>query len=121
MESPILTPMPPTLDQGARDRIRAWITSTGVTQTALAARIGRTQAWMSRYLSGELDADLETLQKMAHAFGHSLAALLEVPTDPVEARVVQLFRALPVDMRALIVSLLEMWTHRGRTRGHSRR
>jgi predicted transcriptional regulator len=63
MESPIFSPMPLTLDQVARDRIKHWIVSTGVTQTELAARIGRTQAWMSRYLSGEFDADLETLQE----------------------------------------------------------
>jgi len=104
----------------ARERIRAWIASTGVTQTALAERIGRTQAWMSRYLGGDLDADLETLQKLARAFGQPLGALLDAPTDPVEARVVQLFRALPVETRTIIVNLLEAWT-RGRTGGRSRR
>ena len=75
-------------------RIKAWIASTGVTQSALAERIGRNQAWMSRYLAGEFAADLETLQKMARAFNHSLAALLESPTDPDEAKLIEAYRAL---------------------------
>jgi transcriptional regulator with XRE-family HTH domain len=117
-ESPILTPMPPTVDQVVRDRIRTWITSTGVTQTELAERIGRTQAWMSRYLHGEFDADLETLQKMAHAFGQGLGALLDAPTDPMEARVVEGLRALPANLRTMFINLLEeIIQTRGRSPG----
>ena len=58
----MLAPMPQTLDEQARQRIRTWIQLTGVTQKTLGERIGRNQAWMSRYLSGELNADLETLR-----------------------------------------------------------
>jgi transcriptional regulator with XRE-family HTH domain len=122
MESPIFSPMPLTLDQVARDRIKHWIVSTGVTQTELAARIGRTQAWMSRYLSGEFDADLETLQKIARAFGHSIGALLDEPAaDPVEARVLHLYRSLPSHARAICLNLLEAWANpRGRKRARPR-
>jgi transcriptional regulator with XRE-family HTH domain len=89
---PILIPVPLSLDQLARDRIKSWVASTGVTQTELAERIGRNQAWMSRYLKGEFDADLDTLQKIAACFGFSLIALLDLPRDPHEARLVEEFR-----------------------------
>lgn len=124
MESPILEPMPQvpqTLDQVARERIKTWITSTGITQTALAEHVGRKQAWMSRYLSAEFDADLETLQKIARVFGHSLNALLGTPTDPDESRVIDLFRALPPSARPVLIDLLESWTRLRRSDGRTRK
>ena len=45
----------------------------------------------------------ETLQKMARAFGHSLSALLNTPTDPVEARLIERYRALSERARAIHV------------------
>jgi transcriptional regulator with XRE-family HTH domain len=116
MDSPKLDPMPPpagptkTLDQIARERIRAWIRTVPTTQAALAEAIGRNPAWMSRYLAGDFDADLETLQRIAQAFGHSIAALLDQPADPVDARVLSAFHALPPDARANWLNLLEAWS-----------
>jgi transcriptional regulator with XRE-family HTH domain len=105
--APILIPVPPGLDQQARERIQSWIASTGVTQTELATRIGRNQAWMSRYLKGEIQAaDLETLQKIAQTFGFTLIALLDLPRDPHEARLVEEFRALPPRGRASLLDFL---------------
>lgn len=103
---PILIPVPPSLDQQARDRIKAWIASTGVTQTELADRIGRNQAWMSRYLKGEFDADLETLQKIAQTFGFTLIALLDLPSNPHEARLMEEFRALTPRGRSSLLDFL---------------
>src|SRR4029077_2246017 len=99
MDSPTLAPMPLTLDELARGRIKAWISSTGITQVNLGERISKNQAWMSRYLGGEFDADLETLQKMAKVFGHSLSALLDAPTDPEEAKLLDAYRALTPEGR----------------------
>lgn len=120
MESPILAPMPLSLDELARGRIKAWIASTGVTQGNLGERIGRNQAWMSRYLAGEYDADLETLQKIARVFGHSLSALLESPTDPEEAKLVEAYRALRPEARAIALTVLQELS-RPRSRGRTRR
>jgi transcriptional regulator with XRE-family HTH domain len=120
MELPILAPMAQTLDELARSQIRKWIHSTGITQTALAERVGRNQAWMSRYLGGAFDADLETLQKIAQVFGHSLTSVLDVPKDPEEAALVTAYRALRPEARALALSLLQDWS-RARSRGRSRR
>lgn len=111
--------MPVSLDQLARERIKAWIASTGVTQGNLAERIGRNQAWMSRYLAAEYDTDLETLQKMARVFGHSLTALLESPTDPDESKLLNAFRALRPEARLIALNLLLDWSRpRGRGRSH---
>jgi len=62
---------------------------------------------MSRYLSGGLNADLESLRGIAEAFGHSLCALLDAPADPVEAQVIDRFRALPPYERETVLRVLE--------------
>lgn len=111
----------PNLDEIARSRIRAWITSTGVTQTDLSARIGRNQAWMSRYLKGEFAADLDTLQAIAQVFGHTLAALLNLPTDPDEAKIVEQVRALRAKDRVIVLDLLQALTRSHRTGRRARR
>ena len=107
----VMPPPPPTLDQIARERIRSWIQAREVKQTTLAPLIGKPQAWISRYLSGELGADLETLAAFARVFGHSLTALFDAPADPGEARVIDLYRRLPEPSRQLLVKLLDDWTH----------
>jgi transcriptional regulator with XRE-family HTH domain len=117
METPILDVMPaplPRLDDIVRERVRTWIQSTGVKQTTLAPLIGKPQPWISRYLAGELDADLETLQALARIFGHSLTALFDAPADPGEAHVIDLYRALPEASRPILIQLLEDWTRQKR-------
>jgi transcriptional regulator with XRE-family HTH domain len=118
-----MAPAPPqTLQQKARAQIRRWIASTGITQTALGDRIQRNQAWMSRYLGGDIDADLETLQQMAEVFNHSLISLLQLPADPEEAELIAAYRALRPESRALALTLLKDWSRaRTRGRGPSRR
>lgn len=114
--------MSQTLDELARNQIKRWIESTGITQTTLSVRIGRNQAWTSRYLGGEFDADLETLQKIALVFGHSLTTLLDIPKDPEEAALTMAYRALTPDARRLALDLLLDWSRaRGRGRGRSQR
>jgi transcriptional regulator with XRE-family HTH domain len=110
------------LDQIARDQIRRWIRTTGITQTDLATRIGRTQAWLSRYLKGEFAADLDTLQLLAGVFEHSLGTLLSLPAEPEEADVLQNFRALDPDARKHFLALLALMARpRSRGRGPNRR
>lgn len=102
-----MTPSPhTTLDDQIRAKIKAWVQTTGISQRLLAERIGRTQSWMSRYLGGEIAADLDTLARIAAVFQHSLSALLETPTDPREATLVELYRGLPADARQALLALL---------------
>jgi transcriptional regulator with XRE-family HTH domain len=106
-----------SLDKLARDRIRQWMRMTGVSQDQLAGRLNKTQPWVSRYLGGETDADLETLQRMAALFGHGLHALLDLPQNPDEQFILERYRALPEQSRAVVRQLLEVWSPaEGRTK-----
>jgi len=114
MDLPMLAPMPPaappSLQQTARNRIRLWLSTTETTQQEFCERIGQNQSWLSRFLHGKLDADVDMLQKMATAFGHSICALLSSPTDPEEARLIDRYRALPERSREVAMQLLEEWS-----------
>jgi transcriptional regulator with XRE-family HTH domain len=110
-----------SLDETARSQIRRWIDTTGLTQTQLATAIGRNQAWMSRYLAGEFDADLTTLEQMAGVFSHTIAELLLVPPQPDEARLILNYRACRPDARQTLLQVSDAMSSRVRARGKSRR
>jgi transcriptional regulator with XRE-family HTH domain len=106
--------MPPSLQETARTQIKRWIVSTGITQVAFGERIGRNQVWVSKYLKGEFDTDLETLQQMAQVFRHTLTQLLDFPSDPDEEALITLYRALRPEARRLAFQMLQ---EMGRGRG----
>lgn len=108
------------LDDVARARIRAWFKGSGRTQADVAADIGRNQAWMSRYLDGEFDADLDTLQRFAVAFDNSLGGLLGFTPSEIDAEALDLIHALRPEARALALSLLREWADPPGSRGRSR-
>jgi transcriptional regulator with XRE-family HTH domain len=110
-----------SLDETARSQIRRWIDTTGLTQTQLATAIGRNQAWMSRYLAGEFDADLTTLEQMAGVFSHTIAELLLVPPQPDEARLILNYRACRPDARQTLLQVSDAMSSRVRARGKSRK
>jgi transcriptional regulator with XRE-family HTH domain len=91
-----------------------------ITQTTVAKAVGVTQGWVSRYNSGEQEADLDQLDAMARAFDHTLAELLDLRPDPKERALVDAFRKLRPDARTLAVQMIEAMTPpmpaRGRTR-----
>jgi transcriptional regulator with XRE-family HTH domain len=123
MEDPILAPMPQTLQELARAQIQKWIVGTGITQTELAARIDRNQAWMSRYLKEAYDADLEDLNRMAQVFGHTLAQLFQLPIDPEEAALISGYRAMKLEARKHVFGLVQELSRgkgKPRARGRSR-
>ena len=100
-----------TLDELARTKIKAWLHSHEITQTALAARIGKKQAWVSRYLSGEFNADLTTLDRMAGVFDHTFMQLLNVTDDSDEGQIIEAYRALPRKSQRLARELLKTLAH----------
>jgi transcriptional regulator with XRE-family HTH domain len=108
-------------DDAARSKVAQWLSVSKMTQTALAETIGRNQAWMSRYLDGEFDTDLETLEKIATAFNHSLFELLDTPQNSTEVEVIERWRALKPSGRKLVLDVLREWSpdERGRTRGRN--
>lgn len=99
------------LDDVARKRIDRWRRSAGITQAALAERIGRNPVWISRYLDDAYDADLDTLQRMAEALGRSLNELLGADAPPTaEGELIERYRALDETARTLALQLLRSWT-----------
>lgn len=118
----IFAPMAqPTLDEIARSQIQRWLETTGQTQTALATQIGRNQAWLSRYLKAEFNADLSTLEKIAQAFNHTVAALFTSPQDPDEAKLVANFRACRPEDRKTLLGVSAAMSRPSRLRGRVRR
>src|SRR4029453_11409256 len=99
-------PVPPR-QQIAPSRIKHWIASTGTTQTYICAVIGRNQPWLSRYLSGAIDADVDTLVALAKVFDHSLFALLAIPAGPDDAAVITAYRALRPQARKVALAMLK--------------
>lgn len=128
MEPPIVEGVPPPapiqtnppIDERVRRRVNQWLTMSGISQAVLAQRIGKDQAWMSRYLRGEHDADLATVERLAAAFGHNIATLLDVVPDERDAIAVEMLRALAPTDRAAIVRLLEIVTRPKRTKRPAR-
>lgn len=115
---------PVTLDQRARAKIHQWIAASGMTQAEIAIRIGRTPGWLSRYLNADFDADLETLRAFAAAFELPFGALFDEPgDDPAEGRLIEHWRALPPESRAMFSNLAELWARpmRRAPRGVGRR
>lgn len=97
-------------DDNARKRVTQWLAGSKMTQTALAETIGRNQAWMSRYLDAEFDTDLDTLERMAKAFGHTLFELLDTPQNQIEFEVIERWRALRPSGRKIVLDVLREWS-----------
>jgi transcriptional regulator with XRE-family HTH domain len=97
----------PTLDDLFRATLREWMRAAGMSQDALAARIGKTQAWVSRYLSGDIQiGTLEEAVRLAAAFGQDLAALLQLTAKPDEVELLTAYRAVAPPDRAMVLGLL---------------
>jgi transcriptional regulator with XRE-family HTH domain len=92
-----------------RETILRWIKTTGITQDQVAKAIARSPMWLSRYLRGYYDTDLDTLDRLARVFNHSLAALLSVPDDPQERELISAYReAPPSGRKALLLIAAEI-------------
>lgn len=107
-------------DETARAKVAQWLQTSKMTQTALAEGIGRNQAWMSRYLDGEFDTDLDTLEKLATAFNHSLFELLDTGQHTTEMEVIERWRALRPAGRKLVLDVLREWAPDERPRTRAR-
>lgn len=101
---------PKPLQAHARARLKAWVRADRRSQKELARLLRRHPNWLSRYLAGKFDADVDTLQELAALFGHSLPALLDMPTDPLEAAAIEAFRLLPPADQMMAVALLTALT-----------
>jgi transcriptional regulator with XRE-family HTH domain len=92
----------------ARQRMAAWMEANPkITQTMIARDVGVTQGWVSRYKSGEQEADLDQLAAMARVFGHTLNELLDLRPDPKERELIEAYRQLRPEARALATQMLK--------------
>lgn len=86
-----------------------------MSQSRLAARIGRPQPWLSRYLGTDDSEEvelLETLSRIAKVFDHSFAALLGVPGDPDEQDIIDFYRKIRPSSRKALKDLLRTLAER---------
>ena len=109
-----------SLNAIARFRINELLRSSGLTQTEFADHLGKTQSWVSKYLNGEIDIDLDTLREIARLFKVRVADLLEEdappPHDAMEALLLKVYRRSPGDTRAMLIKLLDSFQKTQRRR-----
>ena len=112
------------LAEVARKRLVSWMDANRkITQAEIAREVGVSQSWVSLYKSGDQDADVDQLAAMARVFGHTLMELLDLRPDPKEADLIEAYRRLRPEARALAVQMLQAMTpptaERARTRGRT--
>jgi transcriptional regulator with XRE-family HTH domain len=108
----------------ARQRIVGWMDANPkITQVIVARAVGVTQGWVSRYKSGEQEADLDQIAAMASVFNHTLYEALDLRPDPKERDLIEAYRQLRPEARTLAVQMLQTMippsAERGRTRARS--
>lgn len=114
-----------SLGELARQRIVAWMAANPrITQTTIAKAVGVSQAWVSQYKSGDQDADIDQLDAMARVFGHTLVELVDLRPNPKEHLLIETYRKLRPEARALATQMLEAMLPppvpvRGRTRARN--
>lgn len=82
------------LQDRARQRVKDLMAARDLAQRDVGDHIGRSAAWMSKFLGGTLDADIDTLQRLARVFRLTLCQLIEMPPDADELLLLADYRAL---------------------------
>lgn len=116
--------MTPTLDALVRERIRTYLRDlpSRPTQQAIGDAIGRTQTWVSQYLSGRHDIDLDTLAKLAAFMHMDLGSLLHdhgsprLTLAPDFAEALTLLQSLTPEERATVLDVLRVLARRPATK-----
>lgn len=78
-----------------------------ITQATIAEAVGVSQSWVSLYKSGGVDADIDQLDAIAGAFGHTLMELLDLRPDPDERELLDAYRAIPKESRPVAVQAVQ--------------
>lgn len=95
------------LVEQARSRIARWLAGDPtLTQKVLARAVQHEQGWVSKYLSGRQDADVDELDAMARALGHTLNELFDLRESPKERELVDAYRSIPADTRDLAIQVM---------------
>jgi transcriptional regulator with XRE-family HTH domain len=99
------------------DAIKKARISAGLTQLQAAEKLGITYQAISNYERGKTRVDTDTLRKLCDIYGISV---LDVFTEqknpanevvdgltPAEAGLIQLFRLVPADQQAMVLSMID--------------
>lgn len=106
----------------ARKRILQWMEANPrITQAQIGQELGLTQAWVSKYKLGTQEADIDQLDAIARVYGHTLNELLDLRPDPKERELLDAFRALRPDARALAIEMLKAMIPQPTVRARSRK
>lgn len=92
-----------------------------ITQAQIGQELGLTQAWVSKYKLGTQEADIDQLDAIARVYGHTLNELLDLRPDPKERELLDAFRALRPDARALAIEMLKAMIPQPTVRARSRK
>jgi transcriptional regulator with XRE-family HTH domain len=111
---------PQKLSTLTRARIRTYLESlpSRPTQKAIGDAIGRTQTWVSHYLSGRHDVDLDTLSRLCAFLRVDLSALvadrgeLRHTVDRSVAELLTLFDSLTEAERETVLEILRALARR---------
>lgn len=91
----------------ARARLIQWMDANPkITQAALGRAVGHHQVWVSRFKLGQQDADIDELEAMAKAYGHTLAELLDLRPDPKERELLDAYRSVEASKRPLAIEVV---------------
>lgn len=113
-----------SLMERARQRLSQWMDANPkIKQVDVGRAVGHAQGWVSEFKRGLQDANIDELDAMARAYGHTLAELLDLRPDPKERDLIEAFRKLRPEARGLAIQMLQQMTPptaaRGRTRGRN--
>lgn len=98
----------PHLQDLARKRLIQWMDANPkITQTEIGRAVGHGQGWVSKYRRGEQEADIDDLDGLARVFGHTLSELIDLRPDPKERALLDVYRQLRPETRALAVQMLQ--------------
>lgn len=91
----------------ARQRLTQWMDANPkITQVALGKAVGHHQVWVSRFKAGAQDADIDELEAMAKAYGHTLNELLDLRPDPKEQALIDAYRSVEPAKRPLAIEVV---------------
>lgn len=110
-----------------RDRMRAWMETTGVSQRDFADDLDKSQVWLQKVLAGENAVRLKDLDEVAMAMRTTASELVrsteeryQLELTPSEVRIVEKLRRRP-EAFAAIAALLQVPTPPTTPRPHERR
>jgi transcriptional regulator with XRE-family HTH domain len=112
------------------ERVRTWVhrhTRERGERARLAAHLGRQRAWVTRYVNGQVDADLDTTAAIAAYFSVPIEALFAPGPLPPAARIndehralIDAWREVPASERRILRDIIDLYVRGGAARRSAR-